>query len=69
MTGIFQPCDNCGIGKAKQKPVNKILTPKSKIPGERWFIDISSIKQESFGGTKFWFGMLDECTDLFVLDM
>jgi len=54
------------IGKAKHAPVNKTLTPKSTIPGERWFIDISSIKHESFGGTKFWFGMLDDCTDLFV---
>jgi hypothetical protein len=46
--------------------VNKQLTEKSKIPGERWFIDISSVKGHSFGGTKFWFGMLDDCTDLFI---
>ena len=39
---------------------------KSEIPGERWFIDISSVKGASFGGTKFWFGMLDDCTDLFI---
>jgi len=66
VSGPFRPCESCGIGKAKHAPVNKTLTPKSTIPGERWFIDISSIKHESFGGTKFWFGMLDDCTDLFV---
>ena len=66
-TGNFKPCEDCGIGKAKQAAVNKELNLKSEIPGERWFIDISSVKGASFGGTKFWFGMLDDCTDLFIL--
>jgi hypothetical protein len=65
-TGRFKPCEDCGIGKSKQKALNKMLSEKSKVPGERWFIDISSIKHESIGGTKFWFGMLDDCTDLFI---
>ena len=66
LTGKFKPCEDCGIGKAKMGAVNKELVQKSIIPGERWYIDISSVKQESFGGTKFWFGMLDDCTDLFI---
>ena len=65
-TGIFKPCEDCGVGKAKQASVSKLLSTKSTIPGERWFIDISSVKAESYGGTKFWFGMLDDCTDLFL---
>jgi len=46
--------------------VNKELNPKSSVPGERFFIDISSIYSTTFGGTKYWFGMLDDCTDLFI---
>jgi hypothetical protein len=64
--GNMGPCEFCGIGKAKQAPVNKELNPKSSIPGERFFIDISSVKSTTFGGTKYWFGMLDDCTDLFI---
>ena len=66
-TGNFKPCEDCGIGKAKQAPVNKELALKSEIPGERWFIDISNLKLTSFGNTKFWFGMLDDSTNLFIL--
>jgi hypothetical protein len=47
------PCKFCGIGKAKQAPVNKELNPKSSIPGERFFIDISNVKSATFGGTKY----------------
>ena len=65
-TGNFKSCEDCGIGKAKQAPVNKELALKSEILGERWFIDMSNVKQASFGNTKFWFGMLDDSTNLFI---
>ena len=64
--GNFKLCEDCGIGNAKQAAVNKELNLKSEIPGERWFIDISSVKGASFGGIKFWFGMLDDCIDLII---
>ena len=66
VTGGFKPCEDCAIAKAKQSSVNKVLSEKSKIPGERWFIDTTSVKRESLGGTKFWLGILDDCTDLFI---
>jgi hypothetical protein len=40
-----------------------MLSEKSEIPGERFFIDISSIKGESFGSSKFWLIVLDDNTD------
>ena len=29
-------------------------------------MDTTSIKHTSFGGTKFWLGLLDDCTDYFI---
>lgn len=49
--------------KIKQRNVGKITENKSEIPGERLFIDIGSIKAESYGGSKFWVLVLDDCTD------
>ena len=45
--GQFTPCEDCGIAKSRQKNVNKESEARSKIPGERLFIDISSIKHKS----------------------
>jgi hypothetical protein len=61
--GRLRPCSSCGIAKAKQKSVSKELQPKSETPGERMFLDISSIKGESFGQSKFWLMALDDSTD------
>jgi hypothetical protein len=36
---------------------------KSEIPGERLFIDISSVRNESYSGSKLWLLVLDDCTD------
>jgi hypothetical protein len=33
------------------------------IPGEQLYIDISSIKNESFGGSKFWAFIVDDYID------
>jgi hypothetical protein len=37
---------------------------KSTIPGERIFIDTSSVKTKSFGGSKFWLLVVNDCTDV-----
>ena len=50
LTGTFAPCEDCGIGKAKQTKMKKGVSSKSKTPGERIFIDISSPKTKSLGG-------------------
>jgi transposase InsO family protein len=36
---------------------------KSNLAGECLMIDISLIKGESFGGSKYWLLILDDCTD------
>ena len=56
-------CSDCAIAKARQKNLNKVWSSGSKVPGERLFVDISSIRGESYGGTKFWVLVLDDCTD------
>jgi hypothetical protein len=35
----------------------------SKIPGKCLFMDISSIKKRSLGGSKYWLLVRDDCTD------
>ena len=34
VTGNFKPYEDCAIAKAKQSSVIKVLSDKSKIPGE-----------------------------------
>ena len=50
----FKVCEDCAIGKAKKKNTKKHCLHGSKIQGERLYIDISSIKSESYGGSTFW---------------
>lgn len=52
-SGKLGECEACGIGKAKQKAINKTNDKQSTIAGERLCIDISSIKGRSLGGQKF----------------
>ena len=58
------PCENCTMGKAHQKNVPKLNKHGSKIPGERLYIDISSIKARSLSGSKFWLLAVDEATHI-----
>jgi hypothetical protein len=64
ITGTFKPCSNCQTAKSKQNSVMKESETKSTIPGERIFIDTSSVKTKSFGGSKFWLLVVDDCTDV-----
>ena len=63
LLGKLETCEDCAVGKAKQKNTNKEWLQGSKNPGERLYIDISSIKGESFGGSKFWALIIDDCTN------
>jgi hypothetical protein len=63
LIGTKVVCEFCAIAKAKQASITKMLSERSGIPGERFFIDISSIKGESFGSSKFWLLVLDDNTD------
>ena len=64
LTGTVQPCGDCMIGKARQKNVPKATVPRSTVPGERLFIDISSPRVKSYGGSRHWLLVLDDATDL-----
>jgi hypothetical protein len=63
LTGKAEKCDNCAIAKARQKNMVKKTVDKSKTPGKRLLIDISSVKSESRGGSKFWLLVEDEATN------
>jgi len=53
LSSLLNACAFCGIGKARQAPLNKITIPRSKIPEEHLFVDLTSVKGESLGGNKY----------------
>jgi hypothetical protein len=59
-SGNFDTCEKCSIAKAWQKNVNKNWLGSCNLPGERLYVDISSIKERSFGGAKFWALIVDD---------
>ena len=63
VSGKFEACADCQMSNIKQKPVPKLTETKSTTPGERIFIDITSVQQRSLGGSKFWLGCVDDATD------
>jgi hypothetical protein len=52
--GTFDTCEACSIEKAKQKSINEQWKGCSSVPGERLYVDISSIQGVSFGAAKVW---------------
>ena len=50
-------CEDCAIGKAKQKAVKKTTSMHATKPGERLFVDISST---SAGGKRYWGMVMDD---------
>jgi hypothetical protein len=44
--GEFKVCEDCALAKARQRNVNKDWKGGSQVPGERVYLDISSIKGE-----------------------
>ena len=55
-------CEICALSKTRQKNTQKQTSVLSTYPGECLFIDISSIKQPSYGGSKFWCLIVDDFT-------
>ena len=53
-------CEDCALGKIARKAIAKKSTSKSTVPGQRLFVDISSVSTSSFGGSKFWVLAVDE---------
>jgi hypothetical protein len=51
LRGDFKVCSDCAIAKARQKNVGKDWKGGRQVPGERVYLDIRSIKDESYGGS------------------
>ena len=54
--------DGCIQGKMRQKNIPKIKVKQADSPGDRFFLDISSMKYEILGGARFWVLMMHDCT-------
>jgi hypothetical protein len=63
LKGEFKVCEDCAAAKARQRNVSKECKGGSQVPGERIYLDISSIKDESYGGSCFWALVVDDYTD------
>ena len=63
LTGNQNNCENCILAKIRQRNVKK-TAPPTTTKGERLFMDISSIKQQSYGGSKFWCLIVDQHTGM-----
>jgi hypothetical protein len=62
-SGSFDTYEQCAIAKSQQKNVHKQWLGSRNLPGERLYVDISSIKERNFGGAKFWALIVDNYTD------
>jgi hypothetical protein len=49
-------------GQAKSN-LNKVQVPRTTVLGERLMINISSIKAKSYGSSKYWLLIIDDCSD------
>jgi hypothetical protein len=65
LKGDFKVFKDCAVAKARQKNLNKDWKGGSQVPGESVYLDISSIRDESYGGSCFWVLLVDDYTDYF----
>ena len=62
VTGIVTKVLSCSLEKIWQKNIPKMNESTAKTPGERMYLDISSMKDESLGGRRHWAMLVDEAT-------
>jgi hypothetical protein len=63
LTGKLKPCFACKTANARKPKISKSTENVASKHGERIFIDISSIKFKSYGGTKYWLLAVDDKSD------
>ena len=63
LTGNWNKCENCVLAKIRQRNLQK-TSPPTTVKGERLYMDISSVKQRSYGGSKFWCLIVDQHTGM-----
>ena len=62
LTGKVNNGLSCSLEKIRQKNIPKKNEDKSKNPGERMYLDISSMRKPSMGGRQHWVMLVDEPT-------
>ena len=62
LTGKVNNCLSCSLEKIIQKNIPKKNEDKTKNPGERMYLDISSMRKPSMGGRQHWVMLVDEAT-------
>ena len=62
LTGKVNNCLSCSLEKIRHKNIPKKNEDKSKNPGERMYLDISSMRKPSMGGRQHWVMLVDEAT-------
>ena len=62
LTGKVNNCLSCSLEKTRQKNIPKKNEDKSENPGERMYLDISSVRKPSMGGRQHWVMLVDEAT-------
>ena len=63
ITGTFNPCEDCALGKAQNRGVSKKAVDCSKILGDRLFFNISSLSSSTFGGKEHWLLVMEDSSD------
>ena len=59
-TGKVNNCLSCSLEKLRQKNIPNKNEDKSEKPGERMYLDISSMRKPSMGGRQHWVMLVDE---------
>ena len=62
INGTLEVCEDCTTAKSKQKLLHKVAEERNLKPGEMIYIDISSQKKLSYGGSKNWILIQDSDT-------
>jgi len=63
LTGTLEACKDCQMSNAQQKKVSKMTETQSEMPGERSFVDMSSVsKHKSLGGARVWVAAVDDAS-------
>ena len=63
MTGNIKTCLHCKLSKIIKTKISNKNRNKYIKPLERLYIDISSVNTTSYGGSKYWILIVDDCTD------
>ena len=64
VTGKFEACPDCHLSNVTKKGVAKATTEKITTPGARIYLDLTHSKTRTFGGSRYWLGIVDDATDM-----